>query len=97
MLAKTFTVIIVSVFALTEKLTAGSEQLTATFIGNEAFKITDREVTLFTDFPYQSGAYGYMEYDEALVKRTPNSYCLFSHGHRDHFAAELVGQVGCCC
>ena len=35
--------------------TSTARPLTATFIGNEAWHITDGEYTLLTDFPYQSG------------------------------------------
>ncbi len=71
------------------------EPITATFLGNQAFKISDGGTTLYTDFPYQSGAHGYMRYDESVLEPTPNSYCLITHGHRDHFAAELVSRIGC--
>ncbi len=32
------------------------------FIGNMAYEISDGETTLLSDFPYESGAFGYMTY-----------------------------------
>ncbi len=70
--------------------------LTATFIGNEAWHITDGEYTVMTDFPYQSGYSGYMTWDWAAVPRVddPGKLLLVTtHQHRDHFAAELMARV----
>jgi L-ascorbate metabolism protein UlaG (beta-lactamase superfamily) len=63
-------------------------RLTATFIGNMAFAISDGKSTLYTDFPYESGAFGYMRYDfDAIPKAPGDALCLITHGHRDHFDA----------
>lgn len=75
---------------LTGFLTANSQSreadyLEAEFIGNEAFQITDGEYTLFTDFPYQSGAYGYMEYYFDFSEVKDNVLALITHRHVDHF------------
>ena len=71
------------------------EILHAEFLGNAAFRITDNDMTLFTDFPYESGTFGYMEYDPSeLVLRT-QAFCIFTHAHADHFAPALLGKVGC--
>ncbi len=64
-------------------------ELTFTFIGNMAFHITDGEQTLLSDFPYSSGAFGYMEYDEAEVPPIENGLCLITHTHTDHWNARL--------
>jgi L-ascorbate metabolism protein UlaG (beta-lactamase superfamily) len=69
-------------------------RLEVRFIGNMAFAITDGKTTLFTDFPYQSGAFGYMRYDTAAVSPAPDALCLITHGHADHFDPELFGQMG---
>ena len=74
---------------------AAEPDLTATFLGNQAFRITDGETTLFTDFPYESGAYGYMTWDETLLEPVAGSYCLITHEHRDHFASEMVERLDC--
>ncbi len=67
--------------------------LRATFIGNEAWHITDGEYTLLTDFPYQSGYSGYMRWEWSKVPGVPSPSKLLivtTHQHRDHFAAELL-------
>ena len=68
-------------------------KLQAQFIGNMAFAITDGKTALYTDFPYESGAFGYMSYDFAKVPKAPGSLCLFTHGHRDHFDAALFAKM----
>lgn len=58
----------------------------ARFIGNMAVQLTDGRVTLRTDFPYQSGAFGYMSWSDALVPEpVGETLCLVTHAHRDHF------------
>lgn len=63
------------------------EALSATFIGNQAFMITDGKTTLLTDFPYQSGYSGYMHYDKEDVNPVGKTLCLITHNHKDHFYA----------
>jgi L-ascorbate metabolism protein UlaG (beta-lactamase superfamily) len=65
---------------------ASAGELRATFIGNMAFHITDGRVAVLIDFPYQSGAFGYMQWSEAMVPKGPAPLCLISHSHDDHFA-----------
>ena len=66
---------------------AVGEGLSFTFIGNEAFFISDGHTTLLTDFPYQSGAFGYMTYDRSGLPAVNDGVCLITHGHADHFDA----------
>jgi L-ascorbate metabolism protein UlaG (beta-lactamase superfamily) len=73
----------------------GGETLRARFLGNEAFEITDGVTTLLTDFPYRSGAFGYMAYATSEIRRRPRSVCLFTHAHADHFEPALLARVGC--
>jgi beta-lactamase family protein len=65
------------------------------FLGNAAVEITDGSFTLLTDFPYRSGAFGYMTYDLGEIARRPRSVCLFTHAHADHFEPDLVRRIGC--
>jgi hypothetical protein len=65
-------------------------ELRATFIGNMAFHITDGRVAVLTDFPYESGAFGYMEWSKAMVPKGPPPLCVISHSHADHFAPRLA-------
>ena len=66
---------------------AGEEAgvLEFTFVGNEAFLVTDGEITLATDFPYRSGASRYMKYDFDEVRPRGIVVCLITHAHYDHF------------
>jgi L-ascorbate metabolism protein UlaG (beta-lactamase superfamily) len=67
-----------------------ADELRATFIGNMAFHITDGRVSVFFDFPYQSGAFGYMEWSKALAPAGPAPLCVITHAHDDHFAPFLA-------
>jgi hypothetical protein len=64
---------------------ADAGQLTFTLIGNEAFHITDGETTLLSDFPYRSGAFGYMEYNPSVLPPIKNGITLITHSHADHW------------
>jgi Beta-lactamase superfamily domain len=72
-----------------------AETLRARFLGNEAFEIGDGQTTLLTDFPYRSGAFGYMEYDPGELRKRPRSICLITHAHADHFEPSLAERIGC--
>lgn len=61
-------------------------ELRATFLGNMAFHITDGRIAVLIDFPYESGAFGYMEWSKAVVPTGPAPLCVISHSHPDHFA-----------
>ena len=65
-----------------------SNRLTFQFIGNMAFSITDGDTTLYSDFPYESGAFGYMKYEMKKVE-IYGGVSLITHSHRDHWAKEL--------
>ncbi len=69
------------------------DSLVFEFIGNEAFHISDGTTTLLTDFPYESGAFGYMTYDAGKIPRGGNVLCLITHGHADHFSPTLFSAT----
>jgi Beta-lactamase superfamily domain len=71
-----------------------STKLEITFIGNEAFEITDGKVTLLSDFPYVSGAFGYMKYDMDKIRPKGKVLCLITHEHDDHFSPNLWAHKG---
>jgi len=73
--------------------TPKTQALRATFIGNTAFAITDGTTTVYTDFPYEPGAFGYMTYDFTAVPKAAGALCLVTHGHRDHFDALLFAKM----
>ncbi|MGE5276627.1 MAG: MBL fold metallo-hydrolase [Acidobacteriota bacterium] len=81
--------------ALLARAGDGGGALRARFLGNAAFEITDGVTTLLTDFPYRSGAFGYMAYDASEIRSRPRSVCLFTHAHADHFEPALLARVGC--
>lgn len=72
---------------------AWAGELTFTFIGNESFHITDGENTIISDFPYQSGAFGYMEYDIESIPSTDGAICLITHVHTDHWNGKLFDEL----
>jgi L-ascorbate metabolism protein UlaG (beta-lactamase superfamily) len=57
-----------------------------------AVHVTDGKSSVLTDFPYESGAFGYMEWQERLVPDGPKPLCIVTHAHRDHFAPDVAGQ-----
>ena len=65
-----------------------------TFIGNAGFHMTDGNTNIYFDFPYKSGAYGYMKYSEnELSKIKDNAVFIFTHKHADHYAKKLVRKL----
>ena len=67
-----------------------AQDLTIRFIGNCAFEISDGEKTVFSDFPYKSGAFGYMHYNFKEVQPTGDVLCLITHNHQDHYLGDLM-------
>jgi L-ascorbate metabolism protein UlaG (beta-lactamase superfamily) len=72
---------------------ADAQTLKFTFIGNAAYEITDGETTLLIDYPYVSGANGYMEYDFEKTKPEGDVLCLITHNHQDHFSPALYSKT----
>ena len=81
------------ILAATSASPAAPAALQAQFVGNMAFAITDGKTVLYSDFPYESGAFGYMTYDFASVPKAPGSLFLVTHGHKDHFDASLLAKM----
>jgi hypothetical protein len=71
---------------------AAGRRLRATFIGNMAVHVTDGERAIVTDFPYEPGAFGYMDWTRSLVPEGPRPLCLITHSHDDHFAWKRAGE-----
>lgn len=69
-----------------ETASGPSHSLDIRFIGNMAFRITDGATTLLTDFPYRSGAFGFMKYRMEDVKPIKDGLSLISHRHSDHWS-----------
>ncbi|MAX82338.1 MAG: hypothetical protein CL843_19440 [Crocinitomicaceae bacterium] len=61
------------------------------FIGNCGLYLTDGTTNIYTDFPYKSGAYNYMEYDASeLDSIRENSIFIFTHRHADHYSKKQL-------
>ena len=79
---------------VTESEPEKSIEVRIRFIGNAAFEISDGTTTLLTDFPYHSGAFGYMKYHTHDVRPTGRVVCLVTHGHDDHFDLQAFAATG---
>ncbi len=75
-------------------LAGQNDTLRIRFIGNAAFELSDGETTLVTDFPYRSGAFGYMSYDMAAVQLPASAVSVITHHHADHFDGNLARAHG---
>ncbi len=71
-----------------------SNEIKIKFIGNCGLYLTDENSNLYIDFPYKSGAYGYMKYDQTEIDSIQeNSIFLFTHRHADHYSKKILKQI----
>lgn len=71
-----------------------SNEIKIQFIGNCGLYLTDGKSNLYIDFPYKSGAYGYMKYDQTeIASIKENSTFLFTHRHADHYSKKILKQI----
>lgn len=71
-----------------------SNEIKIKFIGNCGLYLTDGNSNLYIDFPYKSGAYGYMKYDNTEIDSIQdNSIFLFTHRHADHYSKKILKQI----
>ena len=64
------------------------------FLGNCGFHMSDGITDFYVDFPYKSGAHGYMEFDEKeLDSVNKNGYFIFTHKHSDHYSKKNLKKV----
>ncbi|HRH70932.1 MAG TPA: MBL fold metallo-hydrolase [Flavobacteriales bacterium] len=64
------------------------------FIGNCGLYMSDGVLDVYVDFPYKSGAYGYMEYpDSEIDSIRTNATHLFTHRHADHYSKRSVKKL----
>jgi hypothetical protein len=66
-----------------------AQELTVHFVGNAGVVLTDGDTSLLVDLPYESGAFGYMRYDPALLRPVGTTISVITHDHRDHFDPDL--------
>lgn len=73
---------------------AQSNEIRIEFMGNCGLYLTDGTTNIYTDFPYKSGAYNYMKYDEIeLDSIKENSFFIFTHKHADHYSRKNLKKV----
>ena len=71
-----------------------TNEINIKFIGNCGFHMTDGTSEFYIDFPYKSGAYGYMEFDESeLDSINENAIFIFTHKHADHYSKKNLKKV----
>jgi len=67
------------------------DKLHIKFIGNCGLHLSDDATNIYTDFPYKSGAFGYMKYSNVeLDSIEANSVFIFTHKHADHYSKKIV-------
>jgi L-ascorbate metabolism protein UlaG (beta-lactamase superfamily) len=87
-----FSVILLIVIA--SSVHGQAKEITIEFMGNCGLHLTDGETNIYVDFPYVSGAYGYMEYDpKVLDEIEENSIFIFTHKHADHYSGKILRKV----
>lgn len=73
---------------------AQSNEIKIRFIGNCGLHMTDGKTNIYSDFPYKSGAYNYMKFDDAqLDSIEENSIFIFTHKHADHYSGKNMRKV----
>jgi len=82
-------------FILISNLTySQSNEIKVKFIGNCGLYLTDGNLNIYVDFPYKSGAFGYMDYDVAEIDSIKeNSVFIFTHKHPDHYSGKNIRKT----
>lgn len=79
---------------ITNVLFSQSPQIHVKFIGNCGLYLSDGKSNLYVDFPYKSGAFGYMAYNVAeLDSIADNANFLFTHKHADHYSKKMLNLI----
>lgn len=73
-------------------LTIPSDTLYIQFVGNAGFVVSDGTVSLVTDLPYRSGAFGYMSYAVETVQPPGRVVAVITHRHDDHFDGKKFAE-----
>ncbi|WP_159038506.1 MBL fold metallo-hydrolase [Brumimicrobium mesophilum] len=73
---------------------AQSNEIKIKFIGNCGLHMTDGELNIYSDFPYKSGAFGYMKFDDSEIDSIrENSIFIFTHKHADHYSGKNMRKT----
>jgi len=85
---KIIRIILISIVCIAANFSfAQNGKIEITFLENCGFFMTDGNLNIYVDFPYKSGAYGYMTYQPGLLDSIhANSVFLYTHGHADHYS-----------
>ncbi len=88
-------IILVSIFIMGANFLFGqNEKIEIKLLGNCGLFMSDGNLNMYVDFPYQSGAHGYMTYNPELLDSIPtHSIFLFTHGHSDHYDRKLFKKT----
>lgn len=86
-----FSTFLIIFFSISVGLQA--QTLEVKFISNAAVSISDGNLTVVSDFPYQSGYSIYMEYDFEKAKPKGKVLSLITHKHSDHFEPSLFEKT----
>lgn len=71
-----------------------SKEIKIEFLGNCGLYLSDGTTHIYTDFPYKSGAHGYMEYDESRLENIQDdSIFIFTHKHSDHYSKKNLKKI----
>ncbi len=71
-----------------------SGEIKIKFLGNCGLYMTDGKLDIYTDFPYKSGAYNYMEYNSSeLDSIKDNAIFIFTHKHADHYSKKVLKKA----
>jgi hypothetical protein len=85
----TLTLIIIS-----NSIHGQSGEIKIQFIGNCGLYMTDGKEDIYIDFPYKSGAYGYMTYEiTELDSVKEDAIYIFTHKHNDHHSSKNLKKV----
>ncbi len=92
---KCFGPILIAIFLLVANSTSGqNEPIKIKLPGNCGIFMTDGNLNIYVDFPYKSGAHGYMTYNPHLLDSLPaNAVFLYTHGHSDHYSRKLFKKT----
>lgn len=87
-------IVLISLLGISNFSFSQSNEVKIKFIGNCGLYMTDGKSNLYIDFPYKSGAFGYMKYDQTEIDSIKEkSIFLFTHRHADHYSKKILRQI----
>ncbi len=86
--------LIIAILLFSNFVFSQSKEISIKFIGNCALYMTDGNLNIYVDFPYKSGAHGYMKYNQSEIDNLKDdAIFLFTHKHADHYSGKLVRKL----